>query len=484
MVLSYLLNPLRKSHGLDYLAYEFLGHEMIKYEDICGSGKDQKTFDQIDVATATRYAAEDADITFRLYEMLSGMLESRSLQELHDTIEVPLVNVLTKMELDGVLVDKTFLETLSSQFEAEVDVLTKKIYALSGEEFNIKSTKQLATILFDKLKIPPVKKTKTGYSTDASVLEKLSIKHELPRVLLEYREIVKLKSTYVDALPRLIRPETGRIHTSYNHTVVVTGRLSSTNPNLQNIPIRTERGREIRKAFIAPPGSVLISADYSQIELRLLAHLSKDPALIEAFLNDEDIHLRTASIVLGVPLEEVTSEMRSQAKAVNFGVIYGQTAYGLSQSLGIPQHEAQHFIDGYFGKYNGVRDYIEEVKKAAHKDGYVETMFHRRRTLPDINSRNKMKVMNSERLAINTPIQGTAADLIKLAMINIDHSLSEKNSPARMIMQVHDELVFEVPVEHSEEVRELVVDGMENVMKLDVPLRVSTGVGSNWQEAH
>lgn len=485
MVASYVLNPSLRQHNLDALCVEHFNYRKIPTSELIGSGKKQKSMREVPVAEVAKYAAEDADFTFRLYQLFEKKLRATNLHELFDTIEMPLVDVLREMEWHGVGLDLPYLAKMSGELEGLLATLMADIYALAGEEFNINSPQQLAKILFDNLKLPRKRRTKTGYSTDADVLEELSKLHDLPKKIIEYRELAKLKSTYVDNLPQLVNPFTKRLHTSFNQTVAATGRLSSSDPNLQNIPIRTEIGRQIRKAFIAPQkGWQLLDADYSQIELRIMAHLSKDEAMIAAFRNDEDIHTATASRVFNVPMEEMTPEVRRRAKEINFGILYGMGAYGLSRRLGISVEEAQNFITNYFVQYPGVNEFIMGIIADAHKNGYVTTMLGRRRYLPDINSDNQRVREAAERTAINTPIQGTAADLIKIAMINIQRRLHKEKMQARMILQVHDELVFEAPHAEIEKLRELVVAEMGGAVRLDVPVKIDVGVGKNWLEAH
>jgi DNA polymerase-1 len=431
-----------------------------------------------------RYSAEDADVTFLLAELLRKKLEEEGLKDLFIQIELPLVEVLAEMELWGVKIDPDLLRELSKELEARLCDLEKQVFALVGEEFNINSTQQLGKILFEKLRLPVIKKTKTGYSTDVEVLEELAHEHELPRTVLEYRSLSKLKSTYVDALPQLIEPSTGRVHTSYNQTVTATGRLSSSDPNLQNIPIRTEDGRRIREAFIPEEGWWMISADYSQIELRILAHLSGDTTLIKAFQGGEDIHARTASEVFRTSPDKITPQMRREAKVINFGIIYGMSPYGLAKELDVEPKVAADYIEEYFKKYQGVKSYLDEILKEAKKKGYVTTLCNRRRYLPEINSSNRAARQFAERTAINTPIQGTAADLIKIAMIRIYRRIKEQGLKTKMIMQVHDELVLEAPDNECEQAERIVKEGMEGVMIMIVPLKVSVTRGKNWGEIH
>ena len=484
MIASYLLNPGRPSHGLDALALEFLNYKTTTYTDVTGSGKKKIGFHEVDVDTATDYSGEDADITLRLKQILEPRLKEQNLDGLFHEIEMPLMEVLVDMERTGVKIDAGFLAVLSKRLEKETEKIVRTIYELAGTEFNINSPKQLADILFVKLRLTPTKRTKTGFSTNVDVLEELANLHPLPAEILKYRSLSKLKSTYIDALPAMINPETRRLHTSFNQAVTATGRLSSSDPNLQNIPIRTEVGREIRQAFIAEPGASLISADYSQIELRVLAHMSADPGLIQTFIEDQDIHTRTASEILGLPPEEITLEMRRKAKAVNFGIIYGISAFGLAQDIGVSNAEAKRYIDSYFARYPKVREFIDKTIQEAKRNGFVTTLFGRRRFIPELSS-STVAVRNfGERTAVNTPIQGTAADLIKLAMIRIQQKLDREGLKSKMILQVHDELVFEVPDSEIETMKKLVKEEMEGVVRLTVPIRVDMGVGKNWDEAH
>jgi DNA polymerase I len=483
MIASYLLNPSKANHNLGAIALEYLNHKMIDISDLIGKGKNQTTMDKVDIERVCKYCCEDSDVTFRLKEILEKELRQKDLFSLFEDVEMPLVEVLSKIELAGVSIDVDYLSEMSGHMQKKLEKLTRDIYEIAGCEFNINSPKQLQEVLFVKLKLPPVKKTKTGMSTDEEVLEKLALKHSLPKALLEYRELAKLKSTYLDALPKLINPNTGRLHASFNQTVTSTGRLSSSEPNLQNIPIKTEIGRKIRKAFIPKDkGSYIISADYSQIELRILAHLSKDKTLIQAFKEDLDIHKYTASLIFNVNEKDVTQEERSRAKTVNFGIVYGMSAYGLSKDLGIDVAQAQRFIDAYFERYPKVRQFIGDCIGEARENGFVTTLLNRRRYIPDINSDN-INIRNfAERTAINTPIQGSAADLIKLAMIEIQQELKVRKLRALMILQVHDELVFDVPKPELDGLADLVKAKMENIMKLLVPVKVNVAVGKNWLE--
>mgnify|MGYP006420944345 FL=1 len=483
MLASYILNPSGRRHSMDALAQDHLGHMTIKYKDVVGTASKEIGFDEVDVERATEYAAEDADITWRLYEKLSPLLQGDDL-ELFQDLELPLLEVLAEMEIHGMKLDQKHLQNLSKIIEGKIEEHTKKIHSIAGEVFNINSPKQLSVILFEKLGLPVIKKTKSGYSTDVTVLEQLSEEHDLPEVVLAYRQLGKLKSTYVDALQDDIFRKTGRVHTSFNQTVAATGRLSSSNPNLQNIPIRTETGREIRKAFIAEENNYLLSADYSQVELRVLAHLSGDEALVEAFQMGEDIHTRTACEIFGTTADRLDAESRRMAKAVNFGIVYGLSAFGLSRQLKIYPKEAKKFIDQYFALYKKVKIYMDETVAEAEKLGYTQTMMNRKRYMPDLKSQNRQVREAAGRVAINSPVQGSAADLIKLAMIRLAQQISKKKLKSRMILQVHDELVFECPQEEEQEMRALVKKEMEEVFPLKVPLVVDMGWGKNWNTAH
>jgi DNA polymerase-1 len=486
MVASYLLNPSKRAHNLDQIALDFLDHKTITYADVTGKGKNALSFSQVPLDRAVPYACEDADITLMAKDILMPKLKELGLDELMATVEMPLVPVLMRMEKRGTAIDVDRLRDISKSFEHQLEVLEGNIYGLAGTKFNIHSSQQLGHVLFEKLNLPVQKKTqkKTGYSTDVDVLTALASYHELPAMVLKHRTLAKLKSTYTDALIGMVNPETGRIHTSYNQTVTATGRLSSSDPNLQNIPIRTEEGREIRKAFVPRAGWHFISADYSQVELRILAHWSEDEILIEAFLNDEDIHTRTAGEVFQVSPEMINSELRRQAKAINFGIIYGMSAFGLSKQLEISQKMAQTYIDNYFARYQGVKRFLDQTVAKARRTRQSSTLLGRIRSLPDINSSNNVIRQAAERTAINTPIQGSAADLIKLAMIRVDGALREKKLQSAMLLSVHDELVFEVPPQEVEEVTPLVKKIMESVWELKVPLKVNMAVGNNWDEAH
>jgi DNA polymerase-1 len=485
MIASYLLEPSRRQHNLDSLVQQYCNHRMIPIRELIGKGKKQIPFSRVEIEKGANYSCEDADYTFRLKELLAPKLADAGLRRLYEDVEIPLVRVLMHMETAGVAIDSGLLQDMSVEMEVMLANFEEEIHRIAGEEFNINSPKQLSEILFDKLNLPAPKKTKTGFSTDISVLEYLATLHELPAKILNYRQIAKLKSTYVDALPRMVNRDTGRIHTSFNQTVTSTGRLSSSDPNLQNIPIRSEIGREIRRAFIpGMKGWILLSADYSQIELRILAHLSKDRNLLRAFEEDIDIHRQTASLIFDIPPDRVDHDARARAKVVNFGVIYGMGAWGLSQSLQIPQNRAEEFITSYFDKYPGVKSYQEHLIEECREHGYVTTLLSRKRFLPEIDSSNAQVRKFAERVAINTPIQGSAADLIKISMIRIYERMMKEQLKSRMILQVHDELVFEVPGEEVDAMKSLVREEMETGLTLDIPLKVSLGTGDNWLEAH
>lgn len=486
MLSSYLLNPSKRAHNLDQIALDFLNHKTITYSEVAGKGRNAVTFDQVILEQAVPYACEDADITLRAHRVLLPRLESLKLTSLYNKVEMPLVPVLMEMEMRGVCLDRKKLHELSALFSDQLQQLETEIYDLAGETFNIQSSQQLGRVLFEKLQLPTVKKTKkkTGYSTDVEVLTRLAEQHDLPAYILRHRSLAKLKSTYVEALLEQVDDETGRIHTSFNQTVAATGRLSSSNPNLQNIPIRTEEGREIRKAFIPQSGWTLMSADYSQIELRILAHVAQDAILIDAFRNDEDIHARTAGEVFETPADAVSAELRRQAKAINFGIIYGMSAFGLARELGISNKMAQVYIDHYFQRYRGVKTYMDETIAKARETRQTTTLLGRLRLLPDIASKNPAVRQFAERTAINTPIQGTAADLIKLAMINVDAEIKRRGLKTGMLLSVHDEIVFEVPPEELETVQHIVPAVMEDVWELDVPLKVNAACGANWAQAH
>ena len=484
MLESYVLNSTGR-HNMDDLAKRYLGHKTISFEEIAGKGKNQLTFNQIPLEQAAEYAAEDADVTMKLQQVLWEKLSKEpTLEKLFNEMELPLLGVLSRMERRGVLIDSDALFLQSNEIANRLSELEEQAYVLAGQPFNLASTKQLQEILFDKLGLPVIQKTPKGApSTNEEVLEELAFSHELPKVLVEHRGLSKLKSTYTDKLPQMVNPQTGRVHTSYHQAVTATGRLSSSDPNLQNIPIRNEEGRRIRQAFIAREGFTVVAADYSQIELRIMAHLSQDQGLINAFTQGKDIHRSTAAEIFGVALDEVTSEQRRNAKAINFGLIYGMSAFGLSRQLGIGRADAQSYMDLYFKRYPGVQTFMQDIREKAKAQGYVETLFGRRLYLPDINSSNGMRRKAAERVAINAPMQGTAADIIKRAMIQLDQKL--QNDPdIAMIMQVHDELVFEVRSEKVAFYSGLIKTQMESAADLVVPLIVEVGQGTNWDEAH
>jgi DNA polymerase-1 len=486
MLASYLLNPSKRAHNLDQIALDFLDHKTITYAQVAGKGKKALMFSQVPVDKAIPYACEDADITLMAQEVLMPGLKELNLEKLMDTVEMPLVPVLLRMEMLGTGIAVERLRELSKSFKQQLDALEGSIHGLAGEAFNINSPQQMGRILFEKLQLPVQKKTKkkTGYSTDVNVLTALAEYHELPALILRHRTLAKLKSTYADALIELVNPDTGRIHTSYNQTVAATGRLSSSDPNLQNIPIRTEEGRKIRQAFIPRKDWYLVSADYSQVELRILAHCSNDEILIKAFQEDEDIHTRTACEVFQIEPASMTTELRRQAKAINFGIIYGMSAFGLSRQLDISNKMAKTYIDHYFARYQGVKRFMDQTITDARKNLRTSTLLGRIRLLPDIESKNAMVRQAAERTAINTPIQGSAADLIKVAMIKVDKALAEKKLASAMLLTVHDELVFEVPPDELELVTRLVREIMEGVWELKVPLKVNVAHGTNWDEAH
>ncbi|WP_308364502.1 MULTISPECIES: DNA polymerase I [unclassified Microbulbifer] len=486
MLESYVLDSTASRHDMDSLALKYLGEHTVHFEDIAGKGAKQLTFNQIELEKAGPYAAEDADITLRLHNELSTRLAREpSLEKVLDEIEMPLVPVLARMERYGTYIDAAMLAKQSGELEQKMRDVEQQAFIVAGEEFNLGSTKQLGTILFEKLLIPVIKKTPKGApSTAEPVLQELAHSHELPALIMQYRGLAKLKNTYTDKLPLMIDPASGRVHTSYHQAVAATGRLSSSDPNLQNIPIRTEEGRRIRQAFVAPEGRVIIAADYSQIELRIMAHLSGDKGLVDAFAQGADIHRATAAEVFEVAPEAVDGEQRRRAKAINFGLIYGMSAFGLAKQLGIPRADAQTYIERYFERYPGVRRYMDSTRKQAAEKGYVETLFGRRLYLPEINSRNAMQRQAAERTAINAPMQGSAADIIKRAMITVDAWLAEQKLASKLIMQVHDELVLEVPEDEAARVSEGITGLMQGAAELAVPLIVDLGRGANWDEAH
>lgn len=481
MIASYLLNPNRPNHNLEEVAFEYLSYRKKTFPEIVGK---RSSFAEVPIGEATAYAAEDAALAYELKEMLFPKIKEEGLEKVYWDIEMPLIHVLIDMEMAGFMIDVERLINMSKEIERELESIQSRVFFLAGEEFNINSPKQLSRVLFQSLGLKPGKRTKTGFSTELSVLEDLAEIHDLPREILNYRSLSKLKSTYTDVLPHLVNPATGRVHTSFNQTVTATGRLSSSEPNLQNIPIKGEWGRRIREAFIAGPENLLISSDYSQIELRILAHLSQDRSLIEAFLADRDIHAKTASELFNIDIDLVTQDMRRVAKTVNFGVVYGISPFGLSEALNISREEAKRYIESYFEKHRGIKDYIERTLKEASEHGFVRTMFGRKRPIPELKSKNSSTRQIGERLAINSPIQGTAADIIKIAMIDIWRTIREKGLRTKMILQVHDELVFEAPEKEVEVVKELIKDKMEKVVILSVPLKVDLGIGKNWAEAH
>ncbi len=498
MIASYLLNPSIRAHNLEAIARDYLNHKMITYKEVTGRGRGTRPprlarmagvalrFDEVPIESASTYSCEDADITLMASQVLGPKLKEKGFESLFNDVEMPLVPVLIDMEMTGIRVDSDRLIELSKDFEQQLHLLEDQIFSVAGESFNINSHQQLGKILFEKLNLPYQKKTKkkTGYSTDLEVLTTLSNQHELPGLVLRYRSLSKLKSTYTDALLGLVHPDTGRIHTSYNQTVTATGRLSSSDPNLQNIPIRTEEGRKIRESFIPRQGWRLLSADYSQIELRILAHYSEDPVLVKAFEEDEDIHARTASEVFQLFPEFITPDMRRQAKVINFGIIYGMSPFRLSKELGISTGTAKKYIENYFVQYKGVKEYIDRTIETAREKGKVTTLLNRHRYLPDIRSKNRTAREAAERTAINTPIQGTAADLIKVAMIRLHDAIQSEGLKAKMVLQVHDELVFEVPPEEVSRLKDLVKRIMEGVHPLKVPIKVDINAGKNWAEAH
>ncbi|MDA3922593.1 MAG: DNA polymerase I [Salinisphaera sp.] len=486
MLESYVLDSTATRHDMDSLAQKYLNRKTTKFEEVCGKGAKQITFNQVALDIATPYAAEDADVTLQLHHLLYGRLrELDRLKALYETVEMPLMPVLARVEANGVLVDDKLLARVSGEMAERMAEIQKEAFAAAGGEFNLGSPAQLKEILFDKLGLPVIRKTPKGVpSTAEDVLRELADQHDLPALIVSWRELSKLRSTYADKLGTQINPATGRIHTSYHQAVAATGRLSSSDPNLQNIPIRTEAGRRIREAFIAPPGHKILAVDYSQIELRIMAHLSGDPGLLAAFNEGRDVHAATASEVFDTPLDEINSDQRRAAKAINFGLMYGMSAFGLSKQLDLSREEAGAYIDKFFQRFAGVARFMEDTREAAKAQGYVETLYGRRLYLPEINARNGQRRQYAERTAINAPLQGTAADLIKKAMIDVDRWLSESGEPARMVMQVHDELVFEVPAAEAARLGKLISDRMGGVAILDVPLLAEAGIADNWQQAH
>ncbi len=482
MIAAYLLNPGKANHNLTDLVLEYLGEKRTSIGELIGKGKKQTTIDKVEIEQVKNYSCADADYVFRLVKILEPALKEKKLDSLFSNVEIPLLYVLAEMEKNGIRIEIGYFQKLSQEFAQEIKKLEDKIYQIAGQEFNPNSPKQLSFILFEKLKLPVIRRTKTGISTDEDVLRTLSPTHDLPRLLLEYRELQKLKSTYIDALLSLVNPKTQRIHTSFNQTVTATGRLSSSEPNLQNIPIRSELGRKIRSGFIPEEGWLFLSADYSQIDLRVLAHISQDSVLTEAFKKGEDIHNATASEIFVLPKEKITPELRRIAKTINFGIIYGMSAYGLAQQLNISGEEAEKYIENYFAKYSGVKIWIEKILEEARKNGYVTTLLNRIRYLPEINSKNGQVRSFAERVAMNTPIQGSAADIIKIAMIRISDELRAKRLKSKMLVQVHDELLFECPEEEMEIMKKLAKYEMENAIKLNIPLVADLKTGPNWRD--
>jgi len=484
--MSYVLNSTGTRHGLDKMAVYYLNYEPMKYEEVAGSASKQINFAQVKIPAATFYAVEDADITLRLFNHLNGLLEDQpKLKNLLKSIEYPMLRSLIKVETNGAKIDARMLAEYSDELAIKIDELSLAAFKMAGEEFNMDSPKQLVEILYNKLNLPVLKKTPKGQpSTNEDTLQRLAEEYDLPKIIIEYRGLAKLKSTYTDSLINIQHPVSKRIHTSYQQAVTSTGRLSSTEPNLQNIPIKTAEGRKIREAFIAEKGNVLISADYSQIELRIMAHLSGDKNLTHAFNNNIDVHSATASEIFNISLEEVTPEHRRSAKAINFGLIYGMSAFGLTRQLGIPRHEAQAYLDRYFERYTGVRQYMESTKELAKKNLFVETILGRKLHVAAINDSNGLRRQAAERAAINAPLQGSAADIIKKAMIDVDSWIGDGNQKIKMIMQVHDELIFEVNKGFVVEALENITSLMENSVKLNIPLIVDANSGANWNEAH
>ncbi len=486
MLMSYVLNSTATRHGMDRLADYYLNYTTTKYTDVTGTASKQISFAQVKLDVATDYAAEDADITLILYNVLSPLLKEKPIQEkLLEDLEYPLVHVLSRVEQNGAKIDKKKLANHSKEWSKKIDELSSAAFKIAGEEFNLDSPKQLLEILYEKLGLPVLKKTPKGQpSTNEDTLQRLSEEYELPKIILQYRTLAKLKSTYTDSLINIENSMTKRIHTSYQQAVTSTGRLSSTEPNLQNIPIKTAEGRRIREAFVPEKGNILISADYSQIELRIMAHLSDDKNLTNAFNNDIDVHSSTAAEVFGVSIEDVSQDQRRSAKAINFGLMYGMSAFGLTRQLGIPRGEAQEYLDTYFARYTGVRDYMDNIKAKAKEDKFVETIMGRRLYLNEINAANGLRRQAAERAAINAPLQGSAADIIKKAMLDIDQLLLNEMQEVKMIMQVHDELVFECPKDNADMVMQKMKDTMEKTVKLNIPLIAEAAIGYNWNEAH
>ncbi|MDP3931302.1 MAG: DNA polymerase I, partial [Methylococcaceae bacterium] len=486
MLESYVLNSTASKHNMDDLAKAYLDLDTIHYEDVAGKGAKQIGFQEVAIEAATPYAAEDADITLRLHEVLNSRLQQHpSLLKLYTELEVPLISVLARIESQGVLIDTAMLDQQSLELASKMMSIEHHAHDLAGQAFNLGSPKQIQEILYDQQKLPVLKKTPKGQpSTDESVLQELALTYPLPKLILEHRSLSKLKSTYTDKLPQQVDAKTGRVHTSYHQAVAATGRLSSSDPNLQNIPIRSEEGRKIRQAFIAPDGYKMVAADYSQIELRIMAHLSADAGLLKAFGEGQDVHRATAAEVFGVAPDQVTNDLRRSAKAINFGLIYGMSSFGLAQQLGLSRSQAQAYIDLYFARYPGVKDYMDNIREQARAQGYVETLFGRRLYLPEINSKNAPRRQYAERTAINAPMQGTAADIIKRAMLATDHWLQQTTPDAKILMQVHDELVFEIAEPQLEHCIAKIRDIMSSAAELTVPLIVDIGIGNNWDEAH
>ena len=480
MIAQYLINPAQSTYSINDISKEYLDYYGVDEEALFGKGKKKRTFNDLSEEETCEYLSFILDTVSNAEMKMKEILKNQEMLELYYNVELPLVQVLASMEFFGFKIDSEELKRLSKEYEKEISDLTSEIYELGEMEFNINSPKQLGDVLFEKLSLPVIKKTKTGYSTDAEVLDKLKDQHPIIEKVLRYRQIVKLKSTYIDGLLTLINPETKRVHSSFNQTIAMTGRISSTEPNLQNIPIRTDDGRRIRKAFVAEEDYILVDADYSQIELRVLAHISQDPKLMEAFKNNEDIHSKTAAEVFNV--EEVSPELRSRAKAVNFGIVYGISDYGLSRDLNIPRKEAKEYIDNYLKNYMMVKEYMVDIVEEGKKNGYVETILHRRRYVPELTAKNFNIKSFGERIAMNTPIQGSAADIIKMAMVKVYNEIKSRNLKSRLILQVHDELIIETINSEVEEIKEILKDLMENSIKLDVPLTVDLETGDSWYD--
>jgi len=484
MVASYLIETGKARHNLDDLAARHLDWRKIPISDLIGTGVNEITMDRVPIKTVTEYACEDADVTLRLRDVLEPQLEQLDLTDLFRDIEMPLIDVLRRIEQVGIAIDRDLFGVLADRLESEIGELTTAIYDLAGRSFNLNSPQQLRSVLFEELNLPVLKRTRSGASTDVTVLEQLASDHPIAEKLLTYRSLEKLRGTYVDVLPRMVHPDTGRIHTSFNQTVTATGRLSSSHPNLQNIPVRTEFGRRIRSGFVPEAGWRFVSADYSQVELRLLAHLSGDPNLVGAFKRDEDIHAETAVRLFGVTDTEVSAELRRRAKIVNFGIIYGMSAFRLARDFGVSRQDAQQFIDRYFDVYGRVKEYINSTIDAARRDGFVTTVMGRRRYIPELAHSNPARRKHAERAAINMPVQGSSADIIKKAMVRLDRELRRGNLAARMVLQVHDELLLECPENETDRTAELCKEVMEHIQPLSVPLKVDVGTGANWADAH